>query len=149
MDSGIFKREQQADRITRAKGVVRRMGYEFHASAVTIGAVKEGRVSVTLEIENRGVAPFYYDWRPEFGLLADGNAAKTFPGTGKLTRLLPGDDPRVWADTLDLSGVKTGGYTLAVRVPNPLKGGMPLRFANMTQDADAPTWLSLGVVRLE
>ncbi len=148
MDSGMFKKKQTADRIQRAELAVRRMGYEFHASAVTIGAVKEGKVSVALEIENRGVAPFYYDWKPEYGLLADGNAAKTFTGSGKLTRLLPGDGPRVWADTLDLSGVKAGAYTLAVRVPNPLKGGMPLRFANMTQDADAPTWLSLGVVRL-
>lgn len=59
--------------------------------------------------------------------------------SGKLTRLLPGDDPRVSVDTPDLSGVKAGGYTLAVWAPNSLKGGMPVRFANMTQDADAPT----------
>jgi hypothetical protein len=41
------------------------------------------------------------------------------------------------------------GNIRKVGLPNPLKGGMPLRFANMTQDADAPTWLSLGVVRLQ
>jgi len=149
MDSGMFERKQQADRIARAKVVVRRMGYEFHASAVTIGAVKDGKVSVALEIENRGVAPFYYDWRPEYGLLADGSAAKTFTGSGKLTGLLPGDNPRVWSDNLDLSGVKAGSYTLAVRLPNSLKGGIPLRFANTTQDADVPTWLSLGGIRLQ
>ena len=41
--------------------------------------------------------------------------------------------------TLDLSGVKSGTYELAIRVPNPLKNGHPLKFANKTQDADAPT----------
>ena len=41
--------------------------------------------------------------------------------------------------TLDLSGVKSGTYELAIRVPNPLRNGHPLKFANKTQDADAPT----------
>ena len=41
--------------------------------------------------------------------------------------------------TLDLSGVKSDTYELAIRVPNPLKNGYPLKFANKTQDADAPT----------
>jgi len=45
--------------------------------------------------------------------------------------------------------VKAGSYTLAVRLPNSLKGGIPLRFANTTQDADVPTWLSLGGIRLQ
>ena len=121
MDSGMFKQEQKADRIKRAEQEVRRMGYEFHAPAVTIGEVKGGKLTVSLEVENRGVAPFYYDWQPEYGLLANGQAVKTFAGTGKLTGLLPGDKPRLWADMLDVSGVKAGNYTLAVRVPNPMK----------------------------
>ena len=68
--------------------------------------------------------------------------------SGTLTGLLPGDEPRVWTDTLDVKGLKGGTYTLAVRVPNPLPQGKPLRFANATQDADAPGWLSLGTVQI-
>lgn len=144
MDSGMFGRKQSAERIRRASEEVRRMGYEFHCPAVTFGSPANGRVEVRLEIENRGVAPFYYDWRPEYGLLADGKPIRTFPGSGKLTGLLPGDKPRVWSDVLELTNVPAGRYVLAVRVPNPLKGALPLRFANAAQDADAPGWLTLG-----
>jgi len=148
MDSGIFKKDQPADRIRRAGEQVRRMGYEFHCPGVTVGDVNGGKVKVRLEIENRGVAPFYYDWKPEWGLLARRQPMKTFPASGRLTGLLPGEEPRVWADTLDVGEVKAGKYVLAVRVPNPLKAGKPLRFANRTQDVDAPGWLSLVEVTI-
>lgn len=147
MDSGMFKKGQPAERIERAKREVQRMGYEFHAPAVTIGSVREGKLTVSLEVENRGVAPFYYDWKPEYGLLADGRAVKTFSGSGRLVGLLPGDRPRVWTDSLDVRGLPPGGYVLAVRVPNPLPTGKPIRFANATVDAETG-WLALGEVQL-
>lgn len=148
MDSGMFEKKPKADRVKRAEEQVRRMGYEFHCPAVTIGDVADGKLTVRLEVENRGVAPFYYNWRAEWGLLSDGRVEKSADCSGKLTGLLPGDKARVWADTLDLTGVKPGTYTLAVRVPNPLPTGKPLRFANKTQDVTAPGWLSLGNVRI-
>jgi hypothetical protein len=101
---------------------------------------------VELEIENRGVAPFYYDWEPEYGLLADGQSIKTWAGSGRLTDLLPGDKPRIWSDTIDMTGVNAGTYTLAVRVPNSLKTGKPMRFANKTQDVASPGWMSLSTI---
>lgn len=105
MDSGMFEKKQKAARIQRAEDEVRRMGYEFHISAVTI-AVSGRKISVKTEIENRGVAPFYYDWKAEFGLIgADGKIAKIFPGNGKLSGLLPGEAPRVWDDELDASAL--------------------------------------------
>jgi hypothetical protein len=146
MDSGMFAKTQPADRIARAKEQIRRMGYEFHAPGVTIGSATDGTLSVDLQVENRGVAPCYHDWKPEYGLLLEGKPVKTFSGSGKLTGLLPGDKPRVWSDVFDVIGVKAGQYTLAVRVPNPLKLGQPLRFANKAQDIVAPGWLSLGEV---
>jgi len=148
MDSGMFRKKQPAERIRRAEQEVRRMGYEFHARAVTIGEPKGGELRVSLEIENRGVAPFYYDWRPQWGLLANGRAVKTFAASGNLTGLLPGDQPRVWSDLLKLGDVQSGTYTLAVRVPNPMKGGMPIRFANAGQDL-VNGWLALGEVRIQ
>jgi hypothetical protein len=143
MDSGMFEKKQAAARVKRAEDEVRRMGYEFHAPGVTLGTAG-GKLSVKLEVENRGVAPFYYDWKPEFALIADKKVVKSFAGTGKLTGLLPGDKPRVWAEEFDATGVPTGTYTVAVRVPNPLPKGNALRFANATQDRDVPGWLSLG-----
>ncbi|MCF2969963.1 DUF4832 domain-containing protein [Synechococcus sp. Nb3U1] len=146
MDSGMFNEKQHADRIRRAEDGVRKMGYEFHVPTVTVGDARDGKLAVNLELENRGVAPFYYDWTAEWGLLASGKPPQTFRATGKLSGLLSGEKPRVWSDTLDVSETKPGTYTLAVRVLNPLPGGKPVRFANKTQDADAPSWLSLGRV---
>jgi hypothetical protein len=143
MDSGMFEKKQPAARIKRAEDEVRRMGYEFHAPGVTIGTTN-GKLSVKLEIENRGVAPFYYDWKPEFALIANKKVVKSFAGTGKLTGLLPGDKPRVWADEFDATGVPAGTYAVSVRVPNPLPKGNAVRFANATQDRDLPGWLALG-----
>lgn len=149
MDSGMFQKQQSpdAERIKRAQVEVRRMGYEFHVPAVTVQPVANGLLAVQVEIENRGVAPFYADWPVEFGLLrADGGVVKAFKSAGKLTGLLPGAAPRVWAEKLDLQGVPAGTYQLALRVPNPLPQGHPVRFANATQDQHAPGWLTLTPV---
>jgi hypothetical protein len=148
MDSGMFRTKQDPQRIQRAEDEVRRMGYEFHAPAVAISPVQNTKLAVVLEIENRGVAPFYYGWQPEYALLSEGRPAKVFAGCGNLVGLLPGDPPRLWNDTLDVAGVSQGEYTLAVRVPNPLPSGAPMRFANVNQDAHAEGWLSLGAVRI-
>jgi hypothetical protein len=97
-----------------------------------------------MRIENRGVAPFYHDWPGEFGLLAeDGTVLRTAAAQGRLTGLLPGDPPRVWTGRIDLTGQRPARRVLAVRVPNPLPHGRPLRFANETQDRHAPGWLTL------
>ena len=148
LDSGMFGKQPDGDRVRRAEAIVRGMGYDFHCPKVTIGAVAAGTVSVRLEIVNRGVAPFYSDWKGEWGLLSAGKVVQAVESSGTLTGLLPGDGARAWTDTIDVKGVKGGTYTLAVRVPNPLPRGKPLRFANATQDADAPGWLSLGTVQI-
>lgn len=148
LDSGMFETPPNGDRVRRAEAIVRAMGYDFHCPKVIIGAVAAGTVSVRLEIVNRGVAPFYSDWKGEWGLLSDGRVARTAECSGTLLGLLPGDEPRVWTGALDVQGLRAGTYTLAVRVPNPLPMGKPVRFANATQDADAPGWLSLGPVQI-
>jgi hypothetical protein len=149
MDSGMFKQEKErnAERVKWAGEEVRRMGYEFHVLAVTVSPATNGTLAIKVELENRGVAPFYYDWPVEFGLLGtDGSVIKTFNGAGKLTGLLPGDTPRVWDEELALQGVKAGTYKLALRIPNPLPQGMPVRFANETQDQHASGWLTLTTI---
>jgi hypothetical protein len=149
MDSGMFRRDVPEDLRRRAEAQVRRMGYEFHVPAATIGR-EGGRLSATIEVENRGVAPLYHDWRPELALLdGSGKAARTAAMRGRLAGLLPGEPARRWEETLDATGLPAGAYQLAVRVPNPLPKGNPLRFANREQDAHAPGWLSLGAVTLD
>ena len=145
MDSGLFEKKPSKERRQRAETEVRRMGYEFHVPAVSVVS-KDNTLQIKLELENRGVAPFYSDWTAEYALIANGKVTKSTTSTGKLTGLLPGDKVREWNDMLDLSDVPPGTYTLAVRVPNPLTNGQPLRFANATQDRDVEGWLSLAQI---
>ena len=84
MDSGMFGQKPDVARIQRAVEEARRMGYDFYVSAVTIGPAKAGRLPLKVEIVNRGVAPFYYDWPAEFGLIgAGGHLVTTFGGFGE------------------------------------------------------------------
>lgn len=155
MDSGMFEKQQSANRIERAIQQVRRMGYEFHIKSATIRLEKpldsssnHGSLKAVVEVENRGVAPFYYPWRTEFALLKKGvkEPVKIFQGNGELIGLLPGKPPKQWQETFELHGIPAGLYTLAIRIPNPLKQGNPVRFANTEQDQDSPTWCSLGAI---
>jgi hypothetical protein len=148
MDSGMFGRGRNESRVKQAEEEVRRMGYEFHVAAVTLGSPTHGRLEVRVELENRGVAPFYYDWPIELGLLGDNGAVlQVVRGAGRVTGLLPGDPPRIWNEQLPLD-VKSGRYKLVLRIPNPLPNGRPVRFANREQDTDAAGWLTLGGVVL-
>ncbi len=148
MDSGMFQSKQQPTRIERATEQVRRMGYEFYAPRVNIGRIRDGQLPVSVELENRGVAPFYYDWNGQWALLSEGSPPKTFSASGKLTNLLPGDPPRQWSESLDVSEVEAGKYALGIRVLNPLPGGKSLRFANQTQEVASQGWLVLGPVEI-
>lgn len=162
MDSGMFETKQSADRIRRAIDQVRQMGYEFHIPLANLQVTTPNSttpnsktsnshtLNIEVNVENRGVAPFYYPWKTEYALLAP-NANKpitTLQGNGLLTELLPKSPARTWRESFVLDGVPAGEYTLAIRVPNALRQGNPVRFANMEQDRDAPTWCSLGTINL-
>ncbi len=149
MDSGMFKKSEarNEERIRRAEEAVRRMGYEFHVRAATLVPTADGGLNAKVEVENRGVAPFYYDWPVEFGLIdAGGAVVKTVRGSGKLTGLLPGDPAREWTGAWDRSDIPRARFKVGLRVPNPLPNANPVRFANRTQDADAKGWLTLGEI---
>jgi len=49
----------------------------------------------------------------------------------------------VWSCALTNHGLEVGKYKLALRVINPWRTGLPLRFANSAQDADVSGWLTL------
>ncbi len=146
MDSGMFsKKTWSEERRRRAEELVRKMGYEFHVPGVTIR--RDGKsLEVAVEIENRGVAPFYQDWPARFALLgSDGKAVRTLTGKGSLKGLLPGDPARVWKERFDVGGVAPGACRLAMGIPNPMPNGRALRFANKEQEQD---WLVLWPVAL-
>lgn len=137
MDTGMFGKKQPGPRIKRAMAQVRKMGYEFHVSSATVSKA-DAKTRVVLTVRNTGVAPFYYDWKVQLGAVNRSQVGRTWPTDWKLTGLLPGET-RVWE--AEIPGVPAQG--LAVRVVSPLKGGLPLRFANEGQASSKTGWLAI------
>lgn len=149
LDSGMFVKTQNMERVRRAKVEVARMGYEFHIPAVSVAMTNE-KIQLKIEFENRGTAPFYFPWRGEIGLIhANGSIVKMVQAKGQLNGLLPGEPARIWAEEVELKGVVPGQYKVALRVSNSLKSGNPIRFANKTQDADVKGWITLGAIEVK
>lgn len=149
MDSGLFRQGNDQARRLSAMQQVRGMGYEYHVSKVLLDAGAERQLTVAVQVENRGVAPFYRDWPAEYALLdAGGKPVRIFRVQDPLAGLLPGQPAREWRHEFLLSGVPAGVYRVLLRIPNPLSGAKPLRFANILQDADLPEWLTLGEIQL-
>jgi hypothetical protein len=136
----------------RALAGAQRLGYEFYVSGVelplVINASDPLQVSVTLQ--NTGVAPFYYDWPVQLGVL---NASKqlttTWDTPWRIDQVEPPTTDRsklysVWSFTKSSLSLQPGAYTLVMHVINPLANGKALKFANTTQDQDLHGWLTLG-----
>lgn len=126
LDSGLFDMgiPMDKDRKDAALNETARMGYELHISSVEW---EDGILS--LAVQNLGVAPFYYDWPLEIEV---GGTCRTVEW--KLSEILPGDTLKKW--TIELAA-KT---EIKLRIPNPMQGGKPLRFANREQ---GKVWLTI------
>ncbi len=151
---------------------IHKIGYELHVdNAYFNSPVAPGSsFKVGVQIENRGVARFYYPWIILVGLKnSSGNLVKTWTTTWDITQVQPlkirafsdwnvGKDPTYlnfgspyyYDTTVDSTGVSNGTYTVVMRVVNPLESLNPaakkLRFANDTQNADG--WLALGSIQI-
>lgn len=124
MDTGLFAQRfpLPAARKEAAIRAAQAMGYEFFVSSC-----RRAGDALSLTVENRGVAPFYHDWPVELS-----------GGEGILARfdlrgILPGES-RIWEAEV------SGDGPFRLRVPNPMDGGRPLRFANAEQGEE---WLTL------
>eukprot|EP00741_Cyanophora_paradoxa_P002042 tig00000545_g1978.t1 len=130
--NGFFPRSA----IPRVNAASRRMGYELHVAAATYPAVfRDGAAAVvSVDVQNRGIAPFYYRWDVEVALrTAAGFVAYTWRVDWDI-RVVPPSASATFAAALPPpSGL----------VVNPLPGGLPLRFANREM---AGPWLNLGPV---
>jgi hypothetical protein len=145
-NEGVFRGGLQDAARQRAIRAVQQMGYELHISAART-TITDQDLSVSISVTNTGVAPFYYDWTVELGALdADKKLARTWPTDWRLTSVLPGEPCPSWNVTTSARNLRRGQYQLLLRVVNPLTNGLPLRFANQTQDRDLPGWITLGNV---
>ena len=56
--------------------------------------------------------------------------------------IMPGEEPQDFTAQFPIDSLKPGKYRLALRVPNVLPNGNPVRMANSSQGKE---WLILGV----
>lgn len=145
---------------------VRLMGYNFTVRNAYFHDTAQGTTKVGVQIDNTGVAPFYYPWTVSLGLKDPaGRVVRTWDTSWDLRQVMPtrirafpdwqvGADPtyrdfghpRYFDAPVDLSGLNTGDHRLVLKVKNPLEtinaNAKKLRFANAGQHADG--WLDLG-----
>lgn len=145
---GVFQNLLPAEKHERALAGARLLGYEFHLPWVTIGEGFAGApLRTVMAITNTGIAPFYYDWPLEFGALTTNGTLLASWLTGlKLVGIQPGAGLRTFDHTLTNIHLPPGDYVLALHVVHPLAHGLPLRFANKTQDQHRQGWLTLGAL---
>ena len=126
-------------RIANAKKAVTKMGYDLHVQSISV-TNKNGNSKALVKIENRGVAPFYYDWPVNVAVISnDGSIRKELKTSFKLPSILPGS-PQEYQ--VDLQTVLAQGERIAIRIPNPMDGGKPLRFANAETEIDGEFWVA-------
>lgn len=137
----------------RAVEGARQLGYTLQVAEVSLPNVRaDGPFQVAIRMQNAGVAPFYYAWPVELGVLdGRGQIVSTWQTDWALPRVIPGEAPTELAYTRPSAGLPPGTYKLLLRAANPLSAppynvaaARPLRFANQAQDADQPGWLTLG-----
>ena len=108
------------------------MGYEFHISSFHYD---EGKLSLT--VENRGGAPFYYLWPVRASVFeGEKHIHSTERDDLDLPSLLPGKST-TWSFPNLPAEVH---QQIRVTIPNPMKNGKALRFANQEVTGD---WLIL------
>ena len=141
-NSEAFQKTLNESQRAKALQAHRLMGYELHVSAVKLDRAADGKLTVSVEIENRGRAPFYYDWNVELGLAdKQQHLMARFSTPWQLTSILPGKTVR-WSTTLPETSDKEANVLM--HVVSPLSNGKPLCFANAEQDKTLRGWLTLS-----
>lgn len=146
-NEGVFRPDLQGAARERALHAAQRLGYELHVSRAEL-VRQQDEWHFTLSVTNTGVAPFYYDWPVELGAQdAAGNLVASWATDWKLTGVLPGEPAGGWSVRLTAAEFDGRVHRLLLRVPNPMPGGRPLRFANQEQDRALDGWLTLRTIQ--
>ncbi len=126
------------------------MGYQFYARSVMITPGNSSNFTLSLNLQNRGVAPIYYNWQVEFSAINSSGQWLGVIGSAdwNITSILPNSTDFFKQFTGNLPGIDT--YKILMRFKNPLDSfstnARVLRFANEMQDIDKSGWLTLGTV---
>jgi len=148
----LFKQQPTATQFANGLKMTKMMGYQFFIKSVQLTPFKSDSFKLNLNIQNRGVAPIYYNWQVEFSAInsagqllqnigtADWNTNTIYPDAANYLKTFSGKLP-----SKDI-------YKILMRFKNPLdsytSNARVLRFANEKQDIDIAGWLTLGTIDL-
>jgi Domain of unknown function (DUF4832) len=124
-----------------------RLGYDLFAASVALpDTTTTSALTVSVRLQNRGVAPFYYNWPVQIAAAnASNQIVATWTTSWDLRTAVTSADRQ-----LDFSvashGLTAGTYKLLMRAVQPLANGKPLRFANQKWGQDVANWLTLDTV---
>ena len=145
LNQGVFYPGFTGTQLDLALAGARQLGYELYITNANLsGSASSQPQTITVQILNTGVAPFYYDWPVQLGVLNHSNLlVRNWTTDWKLSALVPGTNA-LWTCTQTNPSLSAGQYTLLLSVLNPMTNGLSLRFANQTQDQNLAGWLTLG-----
>lgn len=108
-----------------------------------------GRATVRVTIENRGVAPFYHDgWTARLQLVRDRAVVQEFMTKWSPQMVQPGQQES-FEQSIDFnrqSGqLAATNHQIQLIFPNPMQTGKPIRFANENCDPQTGA-LSIGTL---
>lgn len=126
-----------------------RLGYELYIAKANFEAGSpDEALGINIEVVNTGVAPFYYPWPAEVSAYRNAKIEKTWRTDWVFARVMPGEGARNLRQSILRPGLAPGHYRILLRMINPLPTGLPVRFANKTQDADVQGWVTLGELEI-
>ncbi|WP_379131680.1 S-layer homology domain-containing protein [Paenibacillus sp. sgz500958] len=147
---GIFQTPLDAAPLARATEGSRRMGYEYYVPTAYLDAA-DGNLKVGVELENKGVAPFYDSWKVELAAKSGNDMIKIWNPEWDLKDILPntnGFDHNKLFESLNNPELSNGSYQILMRYVNPLEqinaDAKKFSFANTGQNGSG--WLNLGSV---
>jgi hypothetical protein len=145
LNNYAFETGYTGQELTNAKAAAQSMGYKFQATSFSLTPTADPvKNTLSVNVKNTGVAPFYYDWPVKIVAVdSTGKMIRQWGPSWKLTDVKPGSTVQ-WRATISSEGMPSGDYTLIIRPINPLPNGVPLKFANANQDTTKAGWLTLG-----
>jgi hypothetical protein len=121
------------------------LGYSFQATRASVPKTVRGTsAAIGISVSNTGVAPFYYAWPITLAYLDSHGAVAASVTTSWHVSDVAAGTSKTFTGRMDTGRLGPGTYTLVAQVTNPMKGGMPIRFANATQDVTKSGWITLG-----
>ncbi|ELP87875.1 hypothetical protein EIN_274520 [Entamoeba invadens IP1] len=148
LSADYFSKKQTDENFNkRRKRAERKMGYNLFLQTSRVEYITDS-IQINVNVSNDGVAPFYYDWKVNFGIIqkeSNGNVTiiKEEPSSVVISGILPGVT-KEWGYTFgglqNVEQYMKDDIFVALRVPSPVNSFV--LFANKEQRDDG--WVVFG-----